>query len=95
MLRSIMTRLLLISFLACGPLSSRSLLARDAEGTIQHVVIEPATNDTPRSDTASIAQLPNGQLMVVYHKYESSQRSGHDHGICRIWSKVSNDFGKT
>ena len=95
MLRSIMIGLSAISFLTYVPFSSRSLLAREADAAIQHVVIEPATKDTPRSDTASIAQLPNDQLMVVYHKYESGQRSGHDHGTCRIWSKVSDDFGKT
>ena len=70
-------------------------LADDKNRAIQHVVIEPATEDTPRSDTASIAQISDSRIMVVYHKYESGERSGHDHGICRIWSKVSDDFGKT
>ena len=62
---------------------------------IQHVVIEPGTKDSPRSDTASIAQISESQIMVVYHKYESGERGGHDHGVCRIWSKVSDDWGKT
>ena len=61
---------------------------------IQHVVIEPATQETPRSDTASMAQVADDQIMVVYHKYESGERSGHDHGICRIWSKLSADYGR-
>ena len=62
---------------------------------IRHVVIEPATKETPRSDTASIARLADGRLMVVYHKYEGGKDSGRDHGLCRIWSKVSEDQGKT
>ncbi|MEC8554986.1 MAG: sialidase family protein [Planctomycetota bacterium] len=67
----------------------------DEPELIRHVVIEPATRETPRSDTASIARLADGGLMVVYHKYEGGKDSGHDHGLCRIWSKVSADQGKT
>lgn len=65
------------------------------EPAIQYVVIEPATEVTPRSDTASLAQISDDRIMVVYHKYESGDRSGHDHGVCRIWSKVSDDWGET
>ncbi|MCH8046844.1 MAG: serine hydrolase [Planctomycetes bacterium] len=62
---------------------------------IRHVTIEPATADVPRSDTASIARLSDGRLMVVYHKYEKGKNAGHDHGVCRIWSKTSADDGLT
>jgi sialidase-1 len=62
---------------------------------IRHVVIEPATADTPRSDTASVAELSDGRLMVVYHKYRRGKHSGRDHGACTIWSKVSDDGGVT
>ena len=62
---------------------------------ISHVVIEAATAETPRSDTASIAGLSAGRLMVAYHKYERGKHHGHDHGKCRIWSKISNDGGGT
>jgi len=62
---------------------------------ITHVTIEPATEQTPRSDTASVAALRDGRLMVVYHKYESGKHAGRDHGTCRIWSKTSNDDGKS
>ena len=62
---------------------------------IRHVVIEAATAETPRSDTASITELSDGRLTVVYHKYERGKHSGHDHGTCKIWSKVSRDGGKT
>jgi len=64
-----------------------------ANSQIHHVVIEAATAETPRSDTASIAELSDGRLMAVYHKYERGKHSGRDHGTCRIWSKVSPDGG--
>jgi sialidase-1 len=66
-----------------------------AKPEIQHVVIEPATADTPRSDTAAIAPLADGRLMVVYHKYHRGKEAGHDHGMCTIWSKISSDRGRT
>ena len=64
------------------------------EPVIQHIVIEPATVDTPRSDTASIAELSGGRLMVVYHKYHRGKDAGHDRGVCTIWSKISVDGGR-
>ncbi|MBL94216.1 MAG: hypothetical protein CMF70_02830 [Magnetovibrio sp.] len=90
-----MSRSLFLVLLGFAAFASPVLLAVDEKRSIQHVVIEHATKDTPRSDTASITQLPGDRLMVVYHKYESGKRSGHDHGVCRIWSKVSDDGGKT
>lgn len=62
---------------------------------IHHGVIEPAGPDMPRADTASVAELGDGRLMVVYHKYEQGKDSGRDHGSCRIWSKNSRDGGRT
>jgi len=62
---------------------------------IRHVVIEAATAETPRSDTASIAELSDGRLMVVYHKYERGRHGGRDHGKCTIWSKISRDGGRS
>ena len=62
---------------------------------IRHVVIEPATVNTPRSDTAAIAPLSGGRLMVVYHKYHRGKDAGRDHGVCTIWSKISSDNGSS
>lgn len=59
------------------------------------VVIEAASAQIPRSDTASICELSNDRLMVVYHRYESGREAGNDHGVCRIWSRVSEDKGQT
>jgi len=66
-----------------------------ADSLVRHVMIEPATAETPRSDTASVAELADGRLMVVYHKYEKGKHAGKDHGFCRIWSKTSSDGGLT
>jgi len=57
-------------------------------------MIEPATAETPRSDTASVAELADGRLMVVYHKYEQGKRGGHDDGLRRVWSRISSDGGR-
>jgi len=75
--------------------TDRSVAATAADSLVRHVTIEPATADVPRSDTASIARLSDGRLMVVYHKYEKGKNAGHDHGFCRIWSKISSDRGLT
>ena len=70
-------------------------LAAAAPTAIRHFTIEPAGAETPRSDTASVAELGDGRLMVVYHKYEQSKLRGSDGGLCRIWSKVSDNGGET
>jgi len=73
---------------------SLSLGYADKPG-IRHITIEEATAETPRSDTAAIAPLSNGRLMVVYHKYHRGKEAGRDHGMCTIWSKISSDQGRT
>ena len=81
---------------ACSLITADTSAAETREDLqIRHVTIEPATADVPRSDTASIAGLSDGRLMVVYHKYEKGRNAGHDHGVCRIWSKISSDGGFT
>ena len=74
--------------------SSGSEAGAAADSHIRHVTIEPATPDTPRSDTASVAELADGRLMVAYHKYEKGERGGHDDGLRRVWSKNSSDGGE-
>ena len=75
--------------------TDRSVAATAADSLVRHVTIEPATADVPRSDTASIARMSDGRLMVVYHKYEKGKNAGRDHGFCRIWSRISSDGGLT
>jgi len=95
-------RILVFFLLASGYPPLRDLAAAGEQSlatrprqAIRHTIIEPATKTTPRSDTASVAELTDGRLLVVYHKYEAKSRSGHDDGLCRIWSKTSRDGGRT
>ena len=60
-----------------------------------HVVIEPATEATPRADTATLVELENGRLLVVYQKYHAGAKAGNDEGYCNLWSKTSDDGGQT
>ncbi len=94
MRHSTVTLLFLVLCSVAIAVRADELSSTDRDG-IQFVAIEAATKDTPRSDTASIAQVSDDRIMVVYHKYQSGERSGNDHGVCRIWSKVSDDWGKT
>lgn len=86
---------LLVFVLIAAKGSVAATAATAADSMVRHVTIEPATADVPRSDTASIAQLADNRLMVVYHKYEKGKDAGRDHGSCRIWSKISADGGLT
>ena len=56
-----------------------------------HVVIETASELTPRADTATSVELADSRLLVVYQKYRAGRKSGHDEGYCNIWSKSSGD----
>jgi sialidase-1 len=87
--------LVLISGVETGAAQQEQVGASDTNSLIRHVMIEAANAQTPRSDTASVAELSDGRLIVVYHKYEMGKHAGHDQGICRIWSKTSRDDGKT
>ena len=60
-----------------------------------HVVIEAAGPTVPRADTASMVELPDGRILIVYQKYERGKDAGNDEGFCRIWSKTSRDNGHT
>lgn len=60
---------------------------------VRHVVIAKASATNPRNDTASVLECRDGSLMVVWHKYASTEASGSDFGVCRIFSKISRDGG--
>jgi sialidase-1 len=65
------------------------------DGSIKRTVIAKSESDNPRNDTASVAELGDGRLMVVWHKYASGSMGGDDFGVCRIFSKISHDRGLT
>ena len=68
---------------------------RQVDRDMKHAVIAKSGPDNPRNDTASVVELEDGRLMVVWHKYASGSRGGSDFGVCRIFSKVSHDGGIT
>ena len=62
---------------------------------IQYSTIAKSGPSNPRNDTASVVELANGALLVLWHKYEASAELGHDLARCRIHAKVSTDRGVT
>ncbi|RKN61334.1 sialidase family protein [Paenibacillus ginsengarvi] len=62
---------------------------------IEYVTVAEAGAGNPRNDTASIMPLSDGRLLLVWHKYEDSPGGGSDFGLCRIYSKMSRDGGRS
>lgn len=57
------------------------------------VIIAQGTEAFPRHDTASIAELSDGKLMAVWHRYEAGPHGGEDCGLCHICGAESIDRG--
>jgi sialidase-1 len=62
---------------------------------IRYSTIAKTTQSNPRNDTGSVVELRNGNLLVLWHKYEASAEPGHDLAPCRIHAKTSQDQGMT
>ena len=62
---------------------------------IRYSTIAKSGPTNPRNDTASVVELNNGELLVLWHKYEASAEGGHDLARCRIHAKTSADQGIT
>ena len=62
---------------------------------IRYSTIAKSGQTNPRNDTASVVELRNGNLLVLWHKYEVSADMGHDLAPCRIYAKTSRDQGLT
>ncbi|MBT3273433.1 MAG: exo-alpha-sialidase [Spirochaetales bacterium] len=58
-------------------------------------IINPCGPDRPRSDTASIVELPSGRLLCAYHSYIPGPDGGGDFGEARIYIRESTDGGLT
>ena len=82
---------LTVTFFVVGTLQA----AASRGESVTHVIIEASGPQMPRADTASMVELADGRLMVVYQRYEATEKSGRDEGFCRIWSKQSRDGGRT
>jgi sialidase-1 len=59
------------------------------------IVIARGDASHPRHDTASIAELPGGRFMMVWHRYDAGPHGGHDQGVCHIAAADSTDGGVT
>ena len=62
---------------------------------IRYSTIAKSGPANPRNDTASVIELNNGELLVLWHKYEASAEGGADLARCRIHAKTSADQGLT
>src|SRR5690554_2962466 len=59
------------------------------------ITIAAAGEDTPRNDTASLVELPDGVCLVAWQRYRASPTAGHDTGVAQIYLKRSADRGQT
>lgn len=62
---------------------------------LTYAIVRSSGPDSPRNDTASVARLANGHLMVVWHKYRATGRGTSDFGRADIAAKISRDGGRT
>jgi len=62
---------------------------------IQIVTVAPCSETRPRSDTASIVELPDGRLLIAYHGYRAGPEHGDDFGAAVIFMRESHDGGAT
>ena len=56
---------------------------------IRYSTIAKSGSTNPRNDTANVVELSNGELLVLWHKYEATAAPGHDLARCRIHAKTS------
>jgi sialidase-1 len=80
-----------------GGLKAPGALFTHAELRAQfaYSIVSPRTEDSPRSDSASVAELQDGTLFLVWHKFRASPEHGSDFGHADIAAKISRDGGKT
>ena len=64
-------------------------------GRVTYVEIAPATGAHPRNDSASIVQLDDGSLFMVWIEMHASELGGHDEAPSSIASMRSTDGGLT
>ena len=62
---------------------------------VDYSLIRDCNPERPRSDTASIVELPGGELLCAYHSYSAGPDGGGDFGAARIYTKRSADGGVT
>lgn len=62
---------------------------------VEYVSIAPATKAHPRNDSASIVELEDGSLFMVWIEMHESELGGHDEAPSSISSMRSTDGGRT
>ena len=62
---------------------------------LEYSLVRAVDASCPRNDTASVAALSDGRLMIVWHKYLSNERGTSDFGTIEIASRTSADGGRT
>ena len=62
---------------------------------IEYVSIAEASEEHPRNDSASIAELPDGELFIVWIEMHASELGGNDEAPASIASMRSRDGGRT
>ncbi|MBT3272851.1 MAG: exo-alpha-sialidase [Spirochaetales bacterium] len=67
----------------------------EGQWMIQYTYIARSNAESPRNDTASIAELPDSRLMAVWHKYKPGPEGPSDFGLAAIAAKHSLDGGLT
>ncbi|MBT3273325.1 MAG: hypothetical protein HN368_09235, partial [Spirochaetales bacterium] len=58
-----------------------------------HTIVA-ATDDRVRTDTASILEKKDGELLIVYHSYSAGDGGSGDFGAARIYMQRSGDMGR-
>lgn len=61
---------------------------------IEYTTIAPATPEHPRNDSASIVELNDGTLWIVWMEFVGTARHGHDEAPNKIVSMKSPDGGR-
>jgi len=67
---------------------------KEAPG-VEYVPIAPATQEHPRNDSASMVELPDGTLLMMWIQMHASQWGGSDEAPSSIASMRSHDGGRT
>ena len=68
---------------------------RKGRTDLEYVMIAEGTEKHPRNDSASIIELDDGRLFMVWLEFLQTERAGHDEGLNRISSMISDDRGRT
>ncbi len=64
-------------------------------GTMNVNTVVEANDSYPRHDGASVLELRDGRLLLIWMEYMGGETIGHDHAPCNVATMISEDEGKT